>query len=576
MRMRLATALPLLRSTARAITWWPLLIGAALGPAILLVPTALDATLTATHVTTLTRIAATCLALGAAFVLDDPAARSTPTVPTSRLARNLLRTALAVPIAVLSWALTLSLASAGDAPLAAGALPAAALPVGALTLEAAALLAIALALATLAQRRNTDGHAGVVAAPATLTLAGAAWLLPHPVALTLSPGDPSWTQSHHRWAVVLAAALILFLWSGYEGRSRRLVTVAIVLLTAGTAFTLRTDPPAPVATPAWTQIVPGGDCQCADGTRFSFWERQADPAKVVLFLNGGGVCWDARMCAFTGSGGKNDHYNWNDQSGERPYDQNAGFFDLTHPGNPFAGYSIVFVSSCTGDAHLGDTAQTYSPTLTVQHRGRVNGAAALDHLASRYPDATQVVVIGKTAGSVAAPLYGGLVADRLPRARVTVFGAQSGAWPDNPGFNAEVLGTAWGAYAAAPAWAVDGLGVREWGVPRFWSQTARHAPGVVLSRFDYAFDPAAAVEVTRWMPGDPPDLLSIIDANEAAVERAGATLHSYTAPGKRHGLFELDRFYELEVGGVRLTDWLTRLVNGNQPSDVRCDTCDQE
>ncbi|MFI6484198.1 pectin acetylesterase-family hydrolase [Nonomuraea sp. NPDC050663] len=566
------TLLPLLRSTAHAITWWPLLVGAALGPAILLVPEALSTRLTPTHLTTLTRIAAICVALGAGFVLDDPAARSTPAVPTQRLTRNLARLTLAVPVAILCWVLTLTLADAGDAPL----------PTGALTLEAATLLATALALAALAQRRNTDGNAGVIAAPAVLALAAAVWLLPYPVALALTPGDPSWTQSHHRWAAVLVAALIAFLWAGHEGSPARLLphaALSILLSGAGTAFALHNDTPVRAtvtATPAWTQIVPGGDCQCADGTRFSFWERRADPAKVVLFLNGGGVCWDARTCAFTGSGGKNDHYNWNDQSGERPYDQSSGFFDLTHPDNPFAGYSIVFVSSCTGDAHLGDTAQPYSPTLTVQHRGRVNGAAALDHLASRYPDAAQVVVIGKTAGSIAAPLYGGLVADRLPRAKVTVFGAQSGAWPDNPDFNHAVLHTAWGAYAAAPAWATDGLDAREWGVPRFWSQTARHAPGVVLGRFDYAYDPAAAVEVTGWMPGDAPDLLSVIDANEAAAERSGATVSSYTAPGRRHGLFEFDRFYELEVGGVRLVDWLTRLVNGERPNDVRCGTCDRE
>ena len=33
--------------------------------------------------------------------------------------------------------------------------------------------------------------------------------------------------------------------------------------------------------------------------RFSFWVRPADPAKVVLFLDGGGACWDAAMQAFS-------------------------------------------------------------------------------------------------------------------------------------------------------------------------------------------------------------------------------------------------------------------------------------
>jgi hypothetical protein len=327
----------------------------------------------------------------------------------------------------------------------------------------------------------------------------------------------------------------------------------------------------------WEQVVPGGACQCADGSKFSFWERRADPTRVVLFLNGGGVCWDAKMCAFTStdSEGENDFYNWNEQSAERPDGSNSGFFDLSRADNPFAGYSIIYVSSCTGDAHLGNVAQQYSPTLTVQHRGYVNGTAALDYLAEHYPSAAQVVVIGKTAGSIAAPLYGGLVADRLPHAKVTVFGAQSGAWPDNPDFNAKVLGKAWGAYRAVPAWASDGLTVRDWGIPRFWIQAAHHAPGLVLSRFDYAFDPHAAVEATRWMPGNPPNLLAVIDANETTIEAAGVNLHSYTAPGAGHGLFEFDSYYDLKVDNVRLTDWLKQLATGKPPSDVHCDQCNQ-
>src|SRR5205085_10134978 len=93
---------------------------------------------------------------------------------------------------------------------------------------------------------------------------------------------------------------------------------------------------------------------------------------------------------------------------------------VTRPDNPFAGYSFLYVSACTGDAHLGAATQKYTPSLTVSHSGYANGTAALDYLAAHYPDATQVVVIGKTAGSVAAPVYGGLVADRFPKAQVIV------------------------------------------------------------------------------------------------------------------------------------------------------------
>jgi hypothetical protein len=205
------TLYPLLRPTAHAIRWRPVAAGAALGMIILLVPEALTDRLTESHLTTLTRLAAICVALGAAFLLDDPATRSTPTVPTPRLARNLVRVALAGPAVALWWALTLGLAkTTGHHDAAAH------LPISGLTLEAATLLAAAFALAALAQRRDDGGNTGVVAGPVVLVLVVVAWLLPHPVALLLTPGDPAWTASHHRWTAVLAIALLTFLCAGHE------------------------------------------------------------------------------------------------------------------------------------------------------------------------------------------------------------------------------------------------------------------------------------------------------------------------------------------------------------------------
>ncbi|GAA0453203.1 hypothetical protein Aca07nite_65490 [Actinoplanes capillaceus] len=307
----------------------------------------------------------------------------------------------------------------------------------------------------------------------------------------------------------------------------------------------------------WTKVVPAGDCHCADGSRFAFWERRADTARVVVFLNGAGVCWDATMCEFTGDRGESDFYDWS-ISGVEPSNR-EGMFDLTHDGNPFAGHSFLYVSSCTGDAHLGDRTQEYAPGLTVEHRGLTNGTAAMDYLAANYPGAEQVILIGKTAGSVAAPYYGGLIADRLPKAKVTVFGAQSGAWPGNADFSARILRDRWGVGPVPAA-----------GVPGFWIEAGKRHPELVLSRFDFAYDPSAAVELTPWASGS---LLETIDRNEAAIEAAGVTLHSYTAPGADHGLFEFEKFYEIEVNGVRFVDWLGELVTEGPPADVHCSEC---
>jgi hypothetical protein len=93
-----------------------------------------------------------------------------------------------------------------------------------------------------------------------------------------------------------------------------------------------------------------------------------------------------------------------------------------------------------------------------------------------------------------------------------------------------------------------------------------------MARFDYAFDPNAAKAVEE-MGGDSSNLAALIDANEAKIEAAGVIQHSYTAPGEEHGIFEFERFYEIEVNGVRLVDWVESLLAGEPLDDVHCEEC---
>ncbi len=340
---------------------------------------------------------------------------------------------------------------------------------------------------------------------------------------------------------------------------------------AGAVATTASATTAEAADQTWRKVVPGGDCECADGSEFAFWERRANPNKVVFFLDGGGICYDAKTCAFTGLNrpGGPAAYDWSTW-GEDPAEED-GIFNLARADNPFRDYSFIYVPSCTGDQHIGDVTREYSPQLTVEHKGFVNGRTSLNYLAEHYPDAAQVVVVGKT--SISAPVYGGLAADLLPDARVTVLGSEFGHIPDDPDLNARFLGELWGAYATMPDWEVNqGLTARDWGPPRFWIQAGAHDPDIVLARFDFAYDSQAA-EGAALLGLDPSQLLSVIDANEAAIEETGVVLHSYTAPGDGHRILEWPRFYELEVNGEKLVDWVTRLIEGEPVDDVHCQKC---
>jgi hypothetical protein len=149
----------------------------------------------------------------------------------------------------------------------------------------------------------------------------------------------------------------------------------------------------------------------------------------------------------------------------------------------------------------------------------------------------------------------------------------SGHIPDEPDLNTRFFGELWGAYDNMPDWEVnDGLTASDWGPRRFWIQAGLHDREIVLARFDYAYD-QEAVEGAAALGLDPSQLLAVMDANEAAIEEAGVVQHSYTAPGNGHGIFEWPAFYELEVDGVRLVDWVDALIAGEPLDDVHCTDC---
>jgi Pectinacetylesterase len=312
----------------------------------------------------------------------------------------------------------------------------------------------------------------------------------------------------------------------------------------------------------WERVVPGGDCQCADGSEFSFWVREASAEKVVLYLQDGGACFSAETCA-----PGRDLYN---TSAERPAGE-GGMFDFADERNPLADHSVVYVPYCTGDVHIGNTTTQYAPGLTVHHKGYVNGSAALDHLVNSFPGAVEVVVVGESAGSIAAPLYAGLVSDRLPDANITVLAHGSGSYPDGPRFNELIA--AWGFGNSVPSWPENaGLSAEQWSFPGFFIQSGRHDPDIVFARFDYAYDETQ--EGWYALLGVPAnDLLSQIDANEAEIEGAGVNLRSYIAAGEEHVVLADGPFYTEEVNGESLVDWVTGLIDGEPVADVHCTTC---
>ena len=81
---------------------------------------------------------------------------------------------------------------------------------------------------------------------------------------------------------------------------------------------------------------------CVAGTPFTTFTQTRNPNKVLVFLQGGGACWqDFYFCNILADS-------------QAPPFPPSGIWDFDSPENPFADYSIVYMPYCDGSVHTGD------------------------------------------------------------------------------------------------------------------------------------------------------------------------------------------------------------------------------
>lgn len=165
------------------------------------------------------------------------------------------------------------------------------------------------------------------------------------------------------------------------------------------------DAPNPKATKnmsAWETISPGGNTQCSDGSDYQFHVKPGNPNKLLVFLNGGGACWNAQTCDISS---KRPAYVPRVDLSHNDPNHHSGIFELSNPSNPAKDWTMVFVPYCTGDVHLGSSTQQYKTErgreFTINHFGAINSQAVLDWIADNLSP-SQVLVSGASAGALAA------------------------------------------------------------------------------------------------------------------------------------------------------------------------------
>ncbi len=163
------------------------------------------------------------------------------------------------------------------------------------------------------------------------------------------------------------------------------------------------------------QLHPSTDAVCGNGTPFKFFvNRVPHTRNTLVYLEGGGACWDAASCR--------------GQTGIRGARNPDGIPDdylaLTNPAtglvtplifrlHPYSRvktqeWNLVYVPYCTGDIYAGDSVQVYEdpngvePPLVWHHNGARNVLAVIAWLRDHLPRPSQMLTAGCSAGSIGA------------------------------------------------------------------------------------------------------------------------------------------------------------------------------
>ncbi len=198
------------------------------------------------------------------------------------------------------------------------------------------------------------------------------------------------------------------------------------------------------AAPAGWDFHEGGLCR--DGSPAGFFVHFAPSSsdKLYIYLEGGGACDSATFCThnpanmetvFSGGAATQGQTIAGSLSFSKtpqvPYVPDGGYspgiFDFTNMDNPFKDWNAVYVPYCTGDVHFGTLDSVDIPDqgitagVKAQHFvGHLNLQKYIAQIVPTFPNLSQVLLTGASAGGFATGLNYGMVQDTFGKVPVII------------------------------------------------------------------------------------------------------------------------------------------------------------
>jgi Pectinacetylesterase len=304
----------------------------------------------------------------------------------------------------------------------------------------------------------------------------------------------------------------------------------------------------PFTTPAnetWTWVdVPGTFCANGSptGVGVNFTNQSTD---VMVFLEGGGACWDGASCY----GGQSvSTYLTGYGSNEFATDPQRTLFAVTRDAsNPFRTMNMVYVPYCTGDVHAGNNVVNH-PYLGIDHLthhvGGKNLETILGRVAATFPKATHVWIAGDSAGGFGAALSVTVAKRNFPNAKLGIL--------DDSGQPIAPAPDRWSAWKLA--WnlqAPPGCQACADDPTAFIGYYQNQFPDVTFALLSFNPDPI----ISSFMGLLPTQFSTELGGTLSQIDRPGAHTKYFVALGSSHVV--------LTTPTPALTNWLQQMVDGS-------------
>jgi hypothetical protein len=317
------------------------------------------------------------------------------------------------------------------------------------------------------------------------------------------------------------------------------------------------------------------DTKCRDGSP-SGLGLSLNPAstKVMIFLEGGGACFDSLTCLANPA-----------NAASQKAAKTVGVFDRTNAANPVKDWNFVYMPYCTGDTFMGtnDNGMITGVAGPLHFMGRPNMEKFLNRIVPTFPNATQVLLTGISAGGFGAASNSYLVQRAFNTVPVTMID-DSGP-PMSSKYIPPCLQEKW-----RTTWGLDGSILADCGTAcpnkndytldytKFVLKLAdarggttknglldSNDDGVITAFFGYGQNNCTG-SLTTPVPAAMYDagLLEFRDIVKGITPNFG----TYYPAGPTHTWLESATFFTEAEGGVKLVDWFTAIVNGTGVSHV--------